>query len=221
MTRSTQHDPAALAATLTRQYQVISRSQVLAHGMTTSALQQRLRSGGPWQRLLPGIFLAVTGTPTTEQRSMAALLYAGTGGMITGAAAVGLWGVQAPRGTMIDVLIPAMRQRRSTGFVRVHLTARMPDRIFTTGPVRMVPPARVVADAARGMTSLADVRALVAAAVQLGKVTPEGLAAELLAAWNARQRHPFGPGRNKLPSQASHRYNNDLIRGAQTPGETR
>jgi hypothetical protein len=68
MTRSTQHDHAALAATLTRQYQVISRSQVLAHGMTTSALRQRLRSGGPWQRLLPGVFLAVTGTPTTEQR---------------------------------------------------------------------------------------------------------------------------------------------------------
>ena len=90
MTRSTQHDHAALAAILTRQYQVISRSQVLAHGMTTSALRQRLRAGGPWQRLLPGVFLAVTGTPTTEQRSMAALLYAGTGGMITGAAAVGL-----------------------------------------------------------------------------------------------------------------------------------
>ena len=181
MTRSTQHDHAALAATLTRQYQVISRSQVLAHGMTTSALRQRLRSGGPWQRLLPGVFLAVTGTPTTEQRSMAALLYAGTGGMITGAAAVGLWGVQAPRGTMIDVLIPAMRQRRSTGFVRIHLTTRMPDRVFTVGPIRMVPPARAVADAARGMTSLADVRAVVAAAVQLGTCTPGVLAAELQA----------------------------------------
>jgi hypothetical protein len=44
---------------------------------------------------------------------VAALLYAGTGGLVTGAAAVGLWGVQAPRSTMIDVLIPAMRQRRS------------------------------------------------------------------------------------------------------------
>jgi hypothetical protein len=158
MTRSTQHDHAALAATLARQFQVISRSQVMAHGMTTSALRQRLRAGGPWQRLLPGVFLAVTGTPTTEQRSMAALLYAGSGGMITGVAAVGLWGDQAPRDTMIDVLIPATRQRRSTGFVRIHLTARMPDRVSTVGPVRMVPPARAVADAARGMTSLTDVR---------------------------------------------------------------
>src|SRR5215470_10936631 len=104
MTRSTRHDRAALAATLARQFQVISRSQAGAHGMTSSALRQRRRRGGPWQRLLPGVFLAVTGTPTTAQRSVAALLYAGTGGLVTAAAAVGLWGVPAPRHTMIDVL---------------------------------------------------------------------------------------------------------------------
>lgn len=181
MTRSTQHDRAALADTLARQYQVVSRSQVLAHGMSSSTLRQRLRPGGPWQRLLPGVFVAVTGTPTTEQRSVAALLYAGTGGLVTGPAAVGLWGVQAPRTTKIDVLIPSVRQRRSTGFVRIHLTARMPDQVFRVGPVRLVPLARAVADAARGMTVLADVRALVATAVQLGKCTPDLLAAELEA----------------------------------------
>src|ERR1700760_2242740 len=61
------------------------------------------------------------------------------------------------------------------------LTTRMPDRVFTVGPIRMVPPGRAVADAARGMTSLADVRAVVAAAVQLGTCTPGVLAAELQA----------------------------------------
>ena len=156
MTRSTKHDQAALAATLMRQYQVISRGQAMALGMTASALRQRLRPGGPWQRLLPGVFLAVTGT-----------------------AAVGLWGVLAPRSTIIDVLIPAARQRRSTGFVRIHLTERMPDRVFTAGPIRLVPLPRAVADAARGMTGLADVRAVVAATVQQGKCTPELLVAEL------------------------------------------
>jgi very-short-patch-repair endonuclease len=179
MTRSTQHDHAVLAATLARQYQVISRGQAMALGMTASALRQRLRPGGPWQRLLPGVFLAVTGTPSMDQRSVAALLYAGTGGLITGTAAVGLWGVLAPRSTMIDVLIPAARQRRSSGFVRIHLTGRMPDQVFTAGPIRLVPLARAVADAARGMTALADVRAMVAAAVQQGKCTPDLLAAEL------------------------------------------
>ena len=179
MTRSTKHDQAALAATLARQYQVISRGQAMVLGMTASALQHRLRPGGPWQRLLPGVFLAVTGTPTIDQRSVAALVYAGPGGLITGTAAVGLWGVLAPRSTVIDVLIPAARQRRSTGFARIHLTERMPDRVFTAGPIRLVPLSRAVADAARGMTTLADVRAVVAAAVQQRKCTPELLVAEL------------------------------------------
>ena len=151
----------------------------MALGMTASALQHRLRPGGPWQRLLPGVFLAVTGTPTMDQRSVAALLYAGPGGLITGTAAISLWGVLAPRSTVIDVLIPAARQRRSTGFARIHLTERMPDRVFTAGPIRLVPLSRAVADAARGMTTLADVRAVVAAAVQQRKCTPELLVAEL------------------------------------------
>jgi len=180
MTRSTRHDQAALAATLARQYQVIGRRQVVAHGMTASALRQRLRADGPWQRLLPGVFLAVTGTPTSDQRNVAALLYAGSGSVITGTAALRLWGVNAPHTSVIDVLIPAARKRSSTGFVRVHPTLRMPEDVFTVGPVRLVPVARAVADTARCLTKLADVRAIVAAAVQQDKCRPDLLAAELL-----------------------------------------
>ncbi len=181
MTRSTRHNQAALAATLARQYQVISRRQAMAHGMTTSALRQRLRVGGPWQRLLPGVFLAVTGTPTPEQRNVAALLYAGSGSLITGSAAVRLRGVPTPASSVIDVLIPAARQRRNAGFVRVHPTVRMPEEMVTVGPVRLAPLARAVADTARGLTRLPDVRALVAAVVQQEKCQPGELAAELRA----------------------------------------
>lgn len=181
MTRSTRHDRLALATTLAWQYQVISRRQAIAHGMTASALRQRLRADGPWQRLLPGVFMAVTGTPTAEQRNVAALLYAGSGSLITGSAAVRLRGVPTPPSSAIDVLIPASRQRRNAGFVRVHPTARMPEEIFTAGPVRLAPLARAIADTARGLTRLADVRALVAAVVQQGKCEPGQLVAELQA----------------------------------------
>ena len=47
--------------------------------MTDKALRYRIRRGGPWQRLLPGVYLAVAGTPTIDQRDMAGLLYAGPG----------------------------------------------------------------------------------------------------------------------------------------------
>ena len=48
-----------------------------------------LRQAGPWQPLLPGIYLAMAGgLPTVAQREMAALLYAGPASMITGSAAL-------------------------------------------------------------------------------------------------------------------------------------
>ncbi|MGH3154115.1 MAG: hypothetical protein ACRDOB_25780 [Streptosporangiaceae bacterium] len=181
MPRSSDFDHAALTAIVASQYHVISRSQVLASGMTKRALEHRLRAGGPWQRLLPGVFLAVTGTPTSEQRNIAALLYAGAGSLLTGSAALRLWDVRAPYTSTVDVLIPESKQRKSAAFVRVHPTLRMPKEVFTAGPLRIVPVARAVGDATRSLASLADVRALVAAAVQQRKCTPEMLAAELEA----------------------------------------
>ena len=179
MPRSSNFDRAALTAILSRQYQVITRSQVLASGMTESALVHRLRGGGPWQRLLPGVFLAVTGAPTSDQRDIAALLYAGPGSLLTGTAALRLWGVRAPYSSLIDVLIPDSKQRKSAGFVRIRATARMPTEVFSVGPLRFAPLGRVVGDTARSLSGLGDVRALVATVVQQGKCSPAMLAAEL------------------------------------------
>jgi hypothetical protein len=179
MKRSAGLDRTGLATTLSAQYLVISRRQVLALGMTERVLQHRLRTGGPWQRLLPGVFLTVTGTPTTEQKNVAALLYAGAGSLLTGTAALRWWGVKAPYTSVIDVLIPATRQRKEAGFVRIHVTTRMPRQPTIAGPLRLAPVARAVADTARGQTTLAEVRALVAAAVQQGRCTPGLLTVEL------------------------------------------
>lgn len=179
MRRHVQVDSDGLRAILAAQYLVITRRQTLAHGMTERALQYKTRTGGPWQRLLPGVFLTVTGTPTTDQRDVAALLYAGPGGLITGPAALRRCGIRAPQTSLVDVLIPAARQRKSAGFVRIHATTRMPEQVLTSGPLRLAPTARAVADTARGLSRLADVRAVVAAAVQQGKCTPDLLAAEL------------------------------------------
>jgi very-short-patch-repair endonuclease len=179
MPRSSKFDRTALAAISARQYQVITRSQALASGMTENALDHRLRAGGPWQRLLPGVFLTVTGAATTDQRDIAALLYAGPGSLLTGAAALRLWGVRAPYSNFVDVLIPDSKQRKSAGFVRIRPTARMPEEVLTAGSRRFAPLARAVGDTARSLSKLADVRALVAAVVQQEKCTPAMLAAEL------------------------------------------
>jgi len=69
---------------LDKQLSVASRGQLLALGMTDRAIQHRVRQRGPWQTLLPGVYLAATGVPSLSQQEMAALLYAGPGSLITG-----------------------------------------------------------------------------------------------------------------------------------------
>ncbi|HEY0999112.1 MAG TPA: hypothetical protein VGD83_05695 [Streptosporangiaceae bacterium] len=179
MAPSNRLDRDTLSRILIEQLDVITRSQALAAGMTGHALRHRLRPGGPWRGLLPGVYMAATGAPTTLQQEMAALLYAGPGSVITGPAALRSHHIRTELTDTVDVLVPSTRQRRDTGFVRLHRTTRMPERIWEAGPVQYVMPARAVADAVRAMTSLRDVRALVADAVQHDKCTIKTLATEL------------------------------------------
>jgi hypothetical protein len=179
MAPSTRIDRDALARTLDHQLDVITRSQAVAAGLTRHALQHRLRLGGPWRALMPGVYLAATGTPTVLQQEMAAMLYAGRGSVITGLAAVRQHHIRGPAAEFIDVLVPASRKRQDAAFVRLHRTARLPRRVWSLGPLHYALPARAVADAARGLASLRDVRAMVADAVQRGTCQVPDLSAEL------------------------------------------
>jgi hypothetical protein len=134
MARTTRLDHDALDRLLIQQLDVIARSQALAVGVTDNALQHRLRPCGPWQGLLPGVYMAATGAPTTLQHEMAALLYAGPGSLITGPAALRCHHIRCELTEIVDVLVPAVRQRRATGFVKLHRTTRMPGRIWEAGP---------------------------------------------------------------------------------------
>jgi hypothetical protein len=172
--------PDGLGELLSRQSCVVSRTQLLALGMSDRAMQYRVRRGGPWQTLLPGVYLTASGVPSLSQKEMAALLYAGPGSLITGPMALLHHSIRSGAAVeVIDVLVPAGRQRLSTGFVRLHRTRRMPARASSIGPVRLVLASRAVADTVQQLTDLRDVRAVVAEAVQLGRCTVSQLADEL------------------------------------------
>jgi very-short-patch-repair endonuclease len=171
----------ALAEVLRRQHHVITRRQALECGLGHDTIHRWALSGGPWQRLLPGVYLAVTGTPTINQKDMAALLYGGPGATLTGPSALRRHGMRIQQPEMIDVLIPASRPRQSSGFVRLRQTRRLPPQVCYEGPVQYALAARAVADAARDMQELAAVRAVVAAAVQTRRCTVEQIEAELRA----------------------------------------
>ncbi|MFD0026773.1 hypothetical protein ACFVJK_00720 [Streptomyces sp. NPDC127172] len=56
---------------------VLSAAQLKAHGVNSAALNEQCRPGGPWQQLLPGVYLLHPGKPTADERLHAVLLYAG------------------------------------------------------------------------------------------------------------------------------------------------
>jgi very-short-patch-repair endonuclease len=163
-TRALEED--GLRRILRRQGLVVSRTQALACGMTPEALRHRIRAGGSWQRLVPGVYLAVTGTPTLLQMEIAALLYGGRGSVITSLTALRRYGIRVPDATAVAVLVPASRAQSSRAFVRIQPTIRMPDRFCYEGLVRFALPARAVGDAARELDSFRHVRGLVADVVQ-------------------------------------------------------
>jgi very-short-patch-repair endonuclease len=160
---------------------VLSREQALACGLTPDALRHRARPGGPWQRLLPGIYLTATGQPTREQFETAAVLYAGPASVITGATALRNYKIRAPQTRLIQVLTPLERRRASRAFVTITRTSRLPDAQTRDLAIGYVAPARAVADTVRRLTTRSEVRAIVASAVQQGRCTIAELAAELAA----------------------------------------
>ena len=181
MRKRSVYDVERLGQVLREQDQVIARWQALRCGVPPNTLDRYTGRGGRWQRLLPGVYLAVTGTPTQSQREMAALLYAGPRSLITGPAAVRRHHLRSPGPDVVDVLIPWSRKRQSVAFVRVHRTKRMPERLFVSSQLRFAKPARAVADAARLLSRFDDVRAVVCEAVQRRACTVSELIEELQA----------------------------------------
>jgi very-short-patch-repair endonuclease len=179
MGRKSLFDHDALAVVLMNQNGVITRGQARDCGMSRHGLEHRVRVGGPWQPLLPSVYMTNTGTPTGLERLQAALLYAGPGSAITGPAALALHHLGARQIIVVDVLIPEERKRRSLEFVRVHRTSRMPSSLFRMGEVSYVPLARAVADTVCGLRDISEVRAIVAEGVQRGRVQVSQLADEL------------------------------------------
>ncbi|MFD9000348.1 hypothetical protein ACFV0T_05080 [Streptomyces sp. NPDC059582] len=186
---------------------VLTGGQLRAHGVSPSETNEQCRDGGPWQQLLPNVYLLHPGPPTSEERLHGVLMYAArevsrpavpvqpnAGGphrpvyaeaMITGLAALALHGLtSAPPLTSlerIDVLVPRLRRLRSTGCVRIVRTPALPTPQQVTGlPVAPVP--RALADAVAELSDAETVRRLLTEAVRGGHCEPAAVVSELTQA---------------------------------------
>ncbi|MBW5484737.1 hypothetical protein [Streptomyces bambusae] len=167
-----------------------TRHQLLRSGISPSTLTRRTRAGGPWQRLLPRVYLLQTGPPSPRQRALAAVLYAarpdadplaGTTAALTGGAALALLGIRDAPPTPLDVVVRAPRRVAPLPGVRPVPTTRWPATMSVTG-VPCTRPLRAAADFAARATDPALVRSVLANTVQSGWCHPADLYAELRSA---------------------------------------
>jgi hypothetical protein len=173
------YDREKLSRVLSEQFGVVGRSQALASGLSKGAIDRLVQPGGRWQKIVPGVYATTTGTVDPDQRAMAALLHAGPQSVITGAAAVRRHRLRCAGLNEVAVLVPKGVRVQSMQFIRVIHTARMPEGVFVTGQIRFAPLPRAVADAARAMSRLSEVRTVVAESVQRGRCDLSALASEL------------------------------------------
>lgn len=166
---------------------VAHRRQLWESGWTQGAVEHRL--GREWQVLLPGVVLTSTGVPTVLQRRWAAVLWGGPEAALTSWTGLAVHAVRCHETADVHVAVPHRRQLSSRAFgvgggglggrAVVHRTTRP---LESVGTLPRLPVARCVVDAALGLGSLNEVRAVVSAAVQQRRTTVELLSAELAAA---------------------------------------
>ncbi len=150
-----------------------------------STVTSRARTGGPWARVLPAVYLVEPGPMGQEQRELAALLYAGDPCFLTGVSALRHHGVRylpgPPDADQVHVLVGHDRRRASAGFVTVERTVRLPEPVDAQG-LPCAPVARALVDAVRWLRSRRTVRAMAADAVHRNLCTIGELAEELAEA---------------------------------------
>lgn len=168
---------------------VVSRRQLLAHGLTADAIQAQL-TARRWQRLHRGVFAVFTGPLPAASRLWAGLLACGDGAVVAGRSALQLAGLQ-PAG---------LRDGRSRGRIEVEIPTRRrvsaPDGVLLSrrdpavlsravGSPPRLPVELAVCDVTDRLHSTTPMVDLVLAVVQQRLTTPQRLADELAA----RPRH--------------------------------
>lgn len=160
---------------------LITRQQALSLGMTPAAVRHALRAGGPWQRVIPGVYAMFTGRLVNRQRLQACLLHAGPEAVVTGSTACEGYGMRyVPASPIIELLVPPHVRRSPIPEAAIHRTRSMPVARVVHG-VPFAPPERAALDAVRGAHDLRTARAALCEVVQRGLASVERLAAEYAA----------------------------------------
>ncbi len=164
-----------LWALVRRQHWVIARAQLLAHGLSSGAIEHRLASGR-LHVVHAGVYAVGRRSLTRVGELFAAVLACGEGATLSHASAAELLGVR-PRSRRIEVTVPRRRNPRIPG-IRVHRRDLPPEHLTLHRAVPITTPARTLVDIAPQLSDKRLERA-VNEADRLDLIDPEALRREI------------------------------------------
>lgn len=118
---------------------VVTCSQAAAAGLSRNAVHARVVAGR-WQRLYRGVYAAFSGEPSRPARLWAAVLYAGSGAILSHRTAAELAGLADAPSELVHVTVPAERRVSPAPGLVIHVSARARE---AAHPVRLPPQTRV------------------------------------------------------------------------------
>lgn len=203
---------------------IVSRRQALAAGISRSAIANHLRQGH-WQWLYLGVFATFNGPLPRPARLWAAVLFGGSGAVLSHDSAAEVWGF-APPSNPIHITVPADRHRRQqAGDVIIHRSAFVEDRRH---PARRPPRTRVEAtifDMVETARAVDDVVAAMTDVCGTRLTTPERLRRELTIRSRSRWRRELEAALDDVGAGArsllERRYLTDVERRHALPNGTR
>ena len=201
-----------LRALISDQHGVLSATQAVSCGLSRETMRRRVLRG-LWQRPVPGVYALQSGPPSRLQWLIAAQLYAGEGSVLTGRAALSVYGLEVggppdPLGDPaaadhLHALVPHRTRRQNVARLRITRTTMVP-KPTRFGVLRVAPLARCVLDSCLAAVEDGDARsidAIVTVALTDGRVRLTELEYEL---GRAPRRHS-GPLRTEIARSKAHR----------------
>jgi len=102
MAKNTGLEDPVIRELIYRQHGVVSAAQAASSGLPHETVRRRVACG-LWQRPLPGVYALQSGPPNRRQWLIAAQLYAGEGSVLTGRAALSVYGLDVGRLSVGDI----------------------------------------------------------------------------------------------------------------------
>jgi putative AbiEi antitoxin of type IV toxin-antitoxin system/transcriptional regulator with AbiEi antitoxin domain of type IV toxin-antitoxin system len=160
-----------------RQHGVVARRQLVALGLTDSAIKHRL-ANGRLHRTYRGVYAVGRPELSPRGRWMAAVLSCGPQAALSHASAAALWGIRPARDGAIEVSVPIVVCRHPRGVVVHRRIALHPSDLTQRDAIPVTAPISTLLDLATGLSPRA-LEAAINEADRLGLTDPEALRAAL------------------------------------------